>query len=167
MLMSESRITSLIAIASRQVTSKHWFALARNLVKVDGYKGLISWTGTAFEYFMPYIFNKSYEHTLIDQSLFFCEYSQIKYAKENNVPWGISESAFARKDSDLNYQSHAFGIPWLGLKRGLNDYLIISPYSSLLMIEFDPERVYKNIKLLKKAGLYSSYGFYESIDYTK
>ena len=167
MLMSESRITSLIAIASRQVTSKHWFALARNLVKVDGYKGLISWTGTAFEYFMPYIFNKSYEHTLIDQSLFFCEYSQIKYAKENNVPWGISESAFARKDSDLNYQYQAFGIPWLGLKRGLNDYLIISPYSSLLMIEFDPERVYKNIKLLKKAGLYSSYGFYESIDYTK
>lgn len=167
MLMSESRITSLIAIASRQVTSKHWFALARNMVKADGYKGLISWTGTAFEYFMPYIFNKSYEHTLIDQSLFFCEYSQIKYAKRNNVPWGISESAFARKDNELNYQYQAFGIPWLGLKRGLNDYLITSPYSSLLMIEFDPERVYKNIKLLKNAGLYSSYGFYEAIDYTK
>ncbi len=167
MLMSESRTTSLIAIATRQVTSKHWFALSRNLVKVDGYKGLLSWTGTAFEYFMPYIFNKSYEHTLIDQSLFFAEYSQIKYAKANNVAWGVSECAYALKDNELNYQYQAFGIPWLGLKRGLNDYLIISPYSSLLMIEYDPGRVYKNMKRLKNMGLYSSYGFYESIDYSK
>ncbi len=167
MLMSESRTLSLIAIASRQVTSKHWFALARNLIRVDGYKGLLSWSGTAFEAFMPYIFNKSYEHTLIDQSLFFNEYSQIKYAKTNNVAWGISESAYAIKDNDLNYQYKAFGIPWLGLKRGLNDYLVISPYSTLLMVEYDPEKVYKNICKLKKLGLYSSYGFYESIDYTK
>lgn len=167
MLMSENRTTSLIAIARRQVTSKHWFALARNLVDVDGYKGLTSWAGTSFEYFMPYIFNKSYEHTLIDQSLFFNKFSQIKYAKENNVPWGISESAFAVKDNELNYQYQEFGIPWLGLKRGLNDYLVISPYASLLMIEFDPQNVYKNMKKLKKIGAYSTFGFYEAIDYTK
>lgn len=167
MLMSENRTTSLIAIASKQVTSKHWFALARNLVRLDGYKGLISWSGTAFEYFMPYLFNKSYEHTLIDQSLFFTKYSQLKYAKENDVCFGISESAYAIKDNDLNYQYKAFGIPWLGLKRGLNDSLVISPYSSILMLELDPVRVLKNIKKLKKIGLYSSYGFYEAIDYTK
>ncbi|MCX8074629.1 MAG: hypothetical protein N2749_03480 [Clostridia bacterium] len=167
MLMSESRITSLIAIASRQVTSKHWFTLSRNLVNLDGYKGLVSWTGTAFEYYMPYLFNKSYEHTLIDQSLFFAKYSQKKYSKINNVPWGVSESAFAIKDGELNYQYQAFGIPWLGLKRGLNDYLVISPYSSLLMIEFAPQEVYKNIKALKSIGAYSSFGFYESIDYTR
>lgn len=167
MLMSENRTTSLIAIARREVTSKHWFALARNLVDVDGYKGVTSWSGTSFEYFMPYIFTKSYEHTLIDQSLFFNKYSQIKYAKENNVPWGISESAYAVKDNELNYQYQEFGIPWLGLKRGLNDYLVVSPYASLLMIEFDPQNVYKNIKKLKKIGAYSTFGFYESIDYTK
>lgn len=167
MLMSESRTTSLIAIASRQVTSKHWFALSRTLVKLDGYKGLMSWSGTAFEYFMPFIFNRSYEHTLIDQSLFFTKYSQIKYAKSYDVPWGISESAFAVKDNELNYQYQAFGIPWLGLKRGLNDYLVISPYSSILMLEIDPIRVYRNMNRLKKMGAYSSYGFYESIDYTK
>lgn len=167
MLMSESRTTSLIAIASKQVTSKHWFALGRNLVRLDGYKGLISWSGTAFEYFMPMLFNKSYEHTLIDQSLFFTKYSQIKYAKTNGVAFGISESAYAIKDNDLNYQYKAFGIPWLGLKRGLNDSLVISPYSSILMIELDPVNVYKNIKKLKQLGMYSSYGFYEAIDYTK
>ncbi len=167
MLMSENRTTSLIAIASRQITSKHWFALARNLVKVDGYKGLLSWSGTAFEYFMPYIFNKSYPHTLIDQSLFFTQYSQIKYAKQNNVPWGISEAAYAVKDDLLNYQYKAFGIPWLGLKRGLNNYLVIAPYASIIMLPFIPQKVCKNIKRLKRLGLYSSYGFYDSIDYTK
>lgn len=167
MLMSESRITSLIAIASRQVTSKHWFSLSRNMVNFEGYTGLVSWTGTAFEYYMASLFNKSYEHTLIDQSLFFAKYCQKKYAKENGVPWGVSESAFAVRDSDLNYQYQAFGIPCLGLKRGLKDYLVISPYSSLLMLEYAPQEVYKNIKALKKVGAYSTFGFYESIDYTK
>ncbi|MDF2866460.1 MAG: glycosyl transferase family 36 [Clostridia bacterium] len=167
MLMSENRISSLLAIASRQITSKHWFALSRNLINVDGYKGLVSWSGTAFEYFMPYLFNKSYEHTLVDQSLFFAKYCQKKHAKSNNIPWGISESAFAVKDNYLNYQYQAFGIPGLGLKRGLKDYLVVSPYASLLMLEYSPDEVYRNIGKLKKIGAYGSFGFYESIDFTK
>ena len=166
-LMSESRITSLIAIASRQVTSKHWFSLSRSMSGVDGLKGLVSWTGTSFEYFMPYLFNKSYEHTLIDQSLYFSKYSQKKYSALRQIPWGISESAFAVRDSELNYQYQAFGIPWLGLKRGLEEFMVVSPYSSLLMIEYAPKEVYKNIKELKSIGAYSTFGFYEAIDYTK
>ncbi|MBR1883661.1 MAG: hypothetical protein IJ809_01745 [Clostridia bacterium] len=167
MLMSENRTTSLIAIASRQITSKHWFALGRKMAKLDGYKGLVSWSGTAFEYFMPYLFSRSYPHTLYDQSLFFTKYSQKLHAKNNQIPWGISESAYAVKDSQLNYQYKAFGIPWLGLKRGLNDSLVVSPYASMLMIEFAPEEVYKNMKVLMKMGLFSTFGFYESIDFTK
>lgn len=167
MLMSESRTTSLIAISTRQITSKHWFALGRNFVGFDRYKGLLSWSGTAFEYFMPNLFMRSYEHTLIDQSLFFTKYSQLKYAKINEVPWGISESAFAVKDDELNYQYKAFGIPWLGLKRGLNNELVVAPYASILMLEVAPTEVYQNLKRMKKMGLYSSYGFYESIDFTK
>ena len=167
MLMSENRITSLVSIAKKDVTSKHWFALARNLVDVDGYKGLMSWAGTSFEYFMPYLFMKSYEYTLIDQSMFLCEYSQIKYAKKYKVPFGISESAYAKRDTDLNYQYKSFGIPWLGLKRGLNSSLVVAPYASILMLEVAPKKVYDNLVRLKKLGLYSSFGFYESIDYTK
>ncbi len=167
MLMSENRTTSLVAIAKKDVSYKHWFALARNMIDVDGYKGLMSWAGTSFEYFMPYLFNKSYEYTLIDQSMFFSEYSQIKYAKKNKVPFGISESAYAKRDTDLNYQYKSFGIPWLGLKRGLNDSLVVSPYASILMLELAPKKVYNNLKILKDLGMYSSFGFYESIDYTK
>ena len=167
MLMSENRTTSLVAIAKKDVSSKHWFALARNMIDVDGYKGLMSWAGTSFEYFMPYLFNKSYEYTLIDQSMFFCEYSQIKYGNKNKVPFGISESAYAKRDTDLNYQYKSFGVPWLGLKRGLNDSLVVSPYASILMLELAPKKVYSNLKQLKELGMYSSYGFYESIDYTR
>ena len=167
MLMSENRITSLVAIAKKEVSSKHWFSLARNMVDVDGYKGLMSWAGTSFEYFMPYLFMKSYEYTLIDQSMFFCEYSQLKYAKKNKVPFGISESAYAKRDTDLNYQYKSFGIPWLGLKRGLNDSLVVAPYASILMLEFAPKKVLENLRALKDLGMYSSFGFYESVDYTK
>lgn len=167
MLISEARLTSLIAIASRNVTSKHWFSLARNLVKIDRYKGLLSWSGTSFEYFMPNLFTKSYEHTLIDESLFFSIYSQIKYGKKAGLPWGISESAYAMQDSYLNYQYKAFGVPWLGLKRGLNNSMVVSPYSSILCMPYEPRKVYNNIKELKKYNCYSTFGFYESIDFTK
>jgi len=167
MLMSESRLTSLIAIAVSDVTSKHWFALARNLVKVDGMKGLLSWSGTSFEYFMPNLFTKTYNYTLIDEALAFAINSQIKYAKSVGVPWGISESAFAVQDNEQNYQYKAFGIPWLGLQRGLNDNMVVSPYSSLMCLNYSPKKVYNNIKHLRKYNAYSTYGFYEAIDFTK
>lgn len=168
MLMSESRLTSLVAIASNEITSKHWFALARNLVKADRRKGLISWSGTSFEYFMPNLFTKTYKYTLIDESLCFSMYSQMKYAKSSNdIPWGVSESAFAIQDDEQHYQYQAFGVPWLGLKRGLNDNMVVSPYSSLMCLEYKPKSVYNNIKKIKKYGAVSNYGFYESIDFTK
>lgn len=167
MLMSESRLTSLIAIAVSDVTSKHWFTLARNLVKVDGMKGLLSWSGTSFEYFMPNLFTKTYNYTLVDEALSFAMDSQIKYAKTAGVPWGVSESAFAVQDNEQNYQYKAFGTPWLGLKRGLNDSMVVSPYSSLLCLDYSPKKVYSNIRNLKKYNSYSTYGFYEAIDFTK
>lgn len=167
MLMSESRLTSLIAISTSDITSKHWFALARNLVKINGMKGLISWSGTSFEYFMPNLFTKTYKYTLVDESLSFALNSQINYAKTAGVPWGISESAFAVQDNEQNYQYKAFGIPWLGLKRGLNDNMVVSPYSSLICLQYAPKKVYNNIKALRKYNSYSTYGFYEAIDFTK
>ncbi len=167
MLMSESRLTSLIAISTSQITSKHWFALARQLVKVGNLKGLISWSGTSFEYFMPNLFTKTHKYTLIDEALSFALNSQIDYAKSAGVPWGVSESAFAVQDNEQHYQYKAFGIPWLGLKRGLNDNMVISPYSSLICLPYAPRKVVNNIKHLKKYNSYSHYGFYEAIDFTK
>lgn len=166
LLASEARQASFVAIAKRDVPYKHWFYLGRTLTTVDGYKGLVSWAGTMFEYFMPLIVMKSYDYTLLEETYKFCVYSQKRYAKKLNIPWGISESAFSLQDLNYNYQYKAFGIPWLGLKRGLKDEFVVSPYASILAISEAPRDVMKNIEVLKKIGAYDKFGFYESIDYT-
>lgn len=165
-LASEARQASLIAIAKRDVPAKHWNNLSRTLTSLNGYKGLVSWTGTAFEYLMPNINFKRYTGSLLDEASKFAIMSQIEYAKKLGVPWGISESAFNLRDLNNNYQYKAFGIPWLGLKRGLEEDIVISPYSTFLSLEDELEKGIENLKQLEKIGATGKYGFYESIDYT-
>lgn len=163
---SEARLASYVAIAKNDVPSKHWFNMSRTLTMVDRFKGLVSWSGTMFEYFMPLVVMKPYKYTLLDETYEFCIYSQKKYAKKLNIPWGISESAFNLQDLYSNYQYKAFGIPWLGLKRGLKEEVVVSPYSSILALQKNPSEVLKNIFELKKLGAYDKYGFYDAIDFT-
>lgn len=165
-LASEARQASLVAIAKRDIPAKHWNNLSRTLTSLNGYKGLVSWTGTAFEYLMPNINFKRYTGSLLDEASKFAIMSQIEYANKLGVPWGISESAFNLKDLNNNYQYKAFGIPWLGLKRGLEDDIVISPYSTFLSLEDERDKGIENLKHLEKIGAVGKYGFYEAIDYT-
>ncbi len=166
LLASEARQASLVAIAKKDVEAKHWSSLSRTLTTLNKYKGLISWSGTAFEYLMPNINIPTFEGSLIDESCKFMIMSQMEYAKKLGIPWGISESAFNLKDLQLNYQYKAFGIPWLGLKRGLADEMVVASYGSILAINIIPKEVITNLKQLQEQGMYNKYGFYESIDYT-
>ena len=166
LLASEARQASLIAIAKKDVESKHWNSLSRTLTSLNKYKGLISWSGTAFEYLMPSINIKQYESSLLDESCKFLIMSQMEYAKKLGLPWGISEAAFNLKDFNNNYQYKSFGIPWLGLKRGLEDDMVVSPYSVFLSLNYVPKQAIENLKKLEKEDMYDKYGFYESIDYT-
>ena len=166
LLASEARQASLVAIAKKDVPAKHWHNLSRTLTIVDKYKGLISWSGTAFEYLMPNINIPKYPGGIISESSLFAIMSQIKYADKLNIPWGISEAAFNLRDLNNNYQYKAFGIPWLGLKRGLADEMVVSAYGTFLAINDAPRDTIENIKRLEKEGMYDEYGFYESIDYT-
>ena len=166
LLASEARQASLIAIAKKDVPSKHWNSLSRTLTTLGKYKGLISWSGTAFEYLMPDINIPRYQGSLLDESCKFMIMSQKEYAKKLNIPWGISEAAFNVKDLKSNYQYKAFGIPWLGLKRGLGDELVVSSYGSILAISDCPKEEVENLKKLEQEGMYDKFGFYESIDYT-
>ena len=165
-LASEARQASLVAIAKKDLEVKHWNTLSRTLTSLNGYKGLISWSGTAFEYLMPNINLNRYKGSLLDESSKFLVMSQIEYGQKLGVPWGISESAFNLKDLYNNYQYKAFGIPWLGLKRGLEDDLVISPYSTFLSLEYELEKGIVNLKRLEKLGMLGKYGFYEALDYT-
>ena len=166
LLASEARQASLVAIAKKDVPAKHWSYLSRTLTKLGKYKGLISWAGTAFEYLMPNINIPSYEGSLLDESCKFMIKSQMEYSKKLNIAWGISEAAFNLKDLKSNYQYKAFGIPWLGLKRGLADEMVVSSYGGILAINEVPKEEVENLKRLEQEGMYGKFGFYESIDYT-
>jgi cyclic beta-1,2-glucan synthetase len=166
LLASEARQASLVAIAKHDVPSKHWQNLSRTLTINKGYIGLVSWSGTAFEYLMPNINIKKYEGSLLDESCKFMIMSQKEYANRLGIPWGISESAFNLKDLNSNYQYKAFGIPWLGLKRGLADEMVVSSYGSILALQDEPKSVIQNMKILEQNNMIGKYGFYEAIDYT-
>jgi cyclic beta-1,2-glucan glucanotransferase len=167
LLASEARVASFIAIAKGDVPQEHWFHLGRAFTQVDGSRALISWTATMFEYLMPLLVMRSYGGTLLDQTHRAVVRRQIEYGKERGVPWGVSESAYNARDLQLNYQYGPFGIPGLGLKRGLSDDLVVSPYSTALAAMVEPRAALDNMRRLTREGALTGYGFYESIDYTK
>src|SRR6185369_5056682 len=133
---------------------------------VDGRATLMSWGGTMFEYLMPLLLMRSFPGTLLDQSCRASVRRQIDYGKERNVPWGVSESAYAFTDREGNYQYRAFGVPGLGLKRGLSTDLVVAPYATALASLVTPAAAAENFKRLTALGLEGRFGFYESVDYT-
>jgi cyclic beta-1,2-glucan synthetase len=166
LLASEARLASFIAIAKGDVPELHWFHLGRLIAGVRGIPVLLSWSATMFEYLMPLLVMRSFPETLLDQSCRMAVRRQIDYAATLGTPWGISESAYTATDRHGTYQYKAFGVPGLGLKRGLGDELVISPYASALAVLIDPARSARNLRRLADAGLLGDLGFYESIDYS-
>jgi cyclic beta-1,2-glucan synthetase len=166
LLASEARLASFVAIAKGDVPDGHWFHLGRLLTSVDGAPTLLSWSASLFEYLMPLLVMKSYPGTLLDQSCRMAVRRQIEYGRQRGVPWGISESAFNVVDHHGNYQYKAFGVPGLGLKRGLGDELVVAPYATALAAMVDPERAVQNFRRLAQDEMEGTYGFYEAIDFT-
>ncbi|WP_413584252.1 GH36-type glycosyl hydrolase domain-containing protein [Bdellovibrio sp. HCB274] len=166
LLASECRLASFVAIAKRDVPAKHWFRLGRQLVPVEGKRALVSWSASMFEYLMPHLVMKSYENTLIGETLYAVVDRQISYGKKLNVPWGISEAGYNARDLNYNYQYGPFGIPGLGLKRGLGHDLVVSPYSSFLAALVEPVIATKNLRSMQTPEILTEYGFIEAIDYT-
>src|SRR6185369_8207970 len=167
LLASEARVASFMAIAKGDVPQEHWFHLGRAFTQVDGGRALISWTATMFEYLMPLLVMRSYPGTLLDLTHSAVVRRQIEYGRERGVPWGVSESAYNARDLQLNYQYGPFGIPGLGLKRGLSDDLVVSPYSTALAAMVEPRAALDNMRRLIREDALTGYGFYESIDYTR
>jgi cyclic beta-1,2-glucan synthetase len=166
LLASESRLASFVAIAKGDAPQEHWFKLGRQLVPAAGGRALISWTASMFEYLMPLLVMRDYDNTLLDETFRSVVKMQINYGKDHGVPWGISEAGYNARDLQLNYQYGPFGIPGLGLKRGLSHDLVISPYSTFLAAMVNPTVTIKNLKRLVNKNLLTSFGFYESIDFT-
>ncbi|MCL6589638.1 MAG: glycosyl transferase family 36 [Firmicutes bacterium] len=167
LLASEMRQTSFVAIALGQIPTQHWFALGRTMSSTGKAPALMSWSGTMFEYLMPLLLLPNYENTLWDVTYRMVIKRQMEYAGRLGIPWGISESGYNSYDFNLNYQYKAFGVPGLGLKEGLDEDQVISPYSTLLAAQLVPDQAALNLQQLERYGVFGKYGFYEAIDFTR
>ncbi len=166
MLASEARLTSFIAIAKGDIPVTHWFSMSRVLTPIGTDAALLSWSGSMFEYLMPSLIMYTPRDSLLDKTCRLVITRQIQYGDEQKVPWGISESAYNVRDLNYTYQYSSFGVPGLGLKRGIAQDLVISPYTTALAAMYYPKLALENFKKLETISMLGDYGFYEAVDYT-
>ena len=167
LMASEARLGSFVAVARGEVPLEHWWALGRPYGAAFGERALLSWSGTMFEYLMPLLMTRSFDNSMLDKACKTAVDCQIAYGKQRSIPWGISEAAYSALDSHQIYQYQAFGVPGLGMKRGLEDDLVVAPYASALALTVEPAAAVANLRRLDKIGMRADYGFYESIDYSR
>jgi cyclic beta-1,2-glucan synthetase len=166
LLASEARLASFFAIAKGDAPARHWFRLGRSVTSVAKGAALISWSGSMFEYLMPSLVMRAPAESLIEATNRRVVRRQIDYGREIRVPWGVSESAYNARDLELTYQYSNFGVPGLGLKRGLADNVVVAPYATALAAMVEPEAAVRNLERLAALGGEGRYGFYEALDFT-
>ncbi|MBA2587677.1 MAG: glycosyl transferase [Alphaproteobacteria bacterium] len=166
LLASEARLASFLAIAKGDIPTRHWFRLGRTLTPLGRIPALQSWSGSMFEYLMPSLIMHEPTGSLINLSNRAAVRRQIRYASSLNIPWGISESQYNARDRDQNYQYSGFGVPDLGIKRGLGENTVVAPYATGLAAMVAPVQARRNLDRLTRVGALGDYGWYEAIDYT-
>jgi len=167
LLATEPRTAVFVGIAKEDIPQDCWFRLRRPVATDHGRPVVLSWTGTMFEYLMPSLWMRSYRNTLLDRASVAAVRSQQEYAKERGVPWGISESACARRNEAGDYHYEAFGVPTLAVKKDESEPLIISPYSTLLALNVDTKAALENLHRMESLGWFGRYGFCEAADFTR
>ncbi len=167
LLASEARLASLFAIAKGDVATRHWFRLGRAATPLGNGSALISWSGSMFEYLMPSLVMRAPAGSLLEQTNRLVVERQKSYGQSLSIPWGISESAYSARDMEFTYQYSNFGVPGLGLKRGLSENVVIAPYATGLAAMVDPHGARQNYARLAEMGAGGRYGFYEALDFTR
>jgi cyclic beta-1,2-glucan synthetase len=166
LLASEARLASFLAIAKGDVPARLWFHLGRAVTPIANGAALISWSGSMFEYLMPSLIMRAPAGSLLEQTNRLIVRRQIAYGGTRGLPWGVSESAYNTRDLEFTYQYSNFGVPGLGLKRGLGENAVVAPYATALATMVDPAAAARNFALLANVGACGHYGFYEALDYT-
>ena len=166
LLASEARLASFVGIAKGELPPSHWFRLGRSMTPMGADAALISWSGSMFEYLMPYLVMRSPPESILDTTYRAVVRRQIEYGSDRQVPWGISEAAYSARDVRLVYQYQAFGVPGLGFERGLSEDLVVAPYATMLAAMVEPRIAVTNLARLNGLGAMGKYGYYESLDFT-
>ena len=166
LLASEARLASFVAIAKGDIPAREWFRLGRAVTPAAGGAALVSWSGSMFEYLMPSLVMRAPTGSLLEHTNRLVVERQVAFGAGHGVPWGVSESAYNVRDVEYTYQYSNFGIPGLGLKRGLDQDVVIAPYATALAAMADPHAAVLNFAALAAVGGRGRYGFYEALDYT-
>ncbi len=166
LLASESRLTSLLAIAKGDVPVRHWAALGRPFYAVGARAGLRSWSGSMFEYLMPTLVLAEPQGSALQQACMAALQEQMAFARHQHVPWGISESAYAGRDHTLAYQYAPQGVPRLALRRTPPEELVVAPYATVLAAQIAPRRAWHNLLALQTLWPRGRYGLVEALDFT-
>ena len=166
LLASESRLTSLLAVAKGDVPVSHWGSLGRLFYAVDARPALRSWSGSMFEYLMPTLVLDEPQGSVLAEACAAALQEQVVFAVAMNVPWGISESAHAGRDHTLAYQYAPQGVPRLALRRTPPDELVVAPYATALAAQIAPHLALANFSALEALSARGRYGFIEALDFT-
>ena len=166
LLASEARLASYIAIAKGDVPAEHWFHLGRPISRSSGPMTVLSWNGSMFEFLMPALLIRSAPGQLLGQSEQAAVDIQRRYGDRLGLPWGVSEAAFAARDTAQNYQYRAFGVAGLGMRQGLAQDYVVAPYASALALSVQPRAAVSNLRRLEALGIRGRYGFYDAVDFT-
>jgi cyclic beta-1,2-glucan synthetase len=167
LLASEARLASFVAIAKGDIPASHWFRLGRTLAPIGGSSGLVSWSGSMFEFLMPSLVMRAPTGSLLERTNRLVVRRQKDYGDKLGVPWGMSESQYNVRNLEHTYQYSSFGVPDLGYKRGLAANTVVAPYATALAAMIDPAAAAANFRRLSEIGARGRYGWYEALDYTR
>lgn len=167
LMASEARTTGFYAVARGDVPRRHWRALSRAMVESEHHRGMVSWSGSMFEYLMPCLFFHSVEGSLLWETDRFAVRVQQRCGEKRGLPWGVSESAFFAFDPSLSYRYKAHGCAPLALKRGMDSEYVVAPYASFLALCTDVHPVIRNLRALEALGASGKYGFVEAVDFSQ
>ncbi len=166
LLATEARLASFFAIAKGDIPVEHWSHLGRPITRKGQEATLLSWNGSMFEYLMPGLLMDSEPHTLLGHSCRTAIDWQQAWGERRGLPWGVSESGYSAQDPEQRYRYRAFGVPELGIRRGLEDDIVVAPYASIMALPFRPAAAVANLRALEQLGLLGRYGFHEAVDFT-
>ena len=166
LIASEARLLSYVAMMLGQVPTRHWRRLGRACARVGGGVAPLSWSGTMFEYLLPWTLLEELPLTLLGEGVRAATRAQIEQGRRAGRPWGVSESGYCATDAALNYQYHAFGLPSLALDGDARPG-VVAPYASMLAAMVEPQAAADNLARMRALGWAGEWGLYEAADYLR
>ncbi len=169
---SEVRSAVYFAVAMGQIPAEAWTHLGKPITEQNRHIGIRSWTGSAFEYFMPSLWLPTPMNSVSAEMLSFAFEAQaadpIVLLSDSGclAVFGKSEGAYFGLDAARNFQYQPYGVQSLALCGDMARQTLCMPYALYLMLPFAPQTVKGALDAVGTLGMSGPYGLYEALDAT-